>query len=136
MIHGLDVARCILAVVADFDKAEGQRWILTDGRIYDWWDLASAWGSKPAGGRSSSINEDKDRALSDSSDQSKTLEETPGATIGEEDHGPQAAWVRELMQETGIRALPRPVERLGRAVDSRDFWIVFGLSPLKARIEQ
>lgn len=135
MIHGLDVARCILAVHADFDKAEGQRWILTDGRIYDWWDLASAWGSKPAVETSSSTAEENNRALSDPSDESKILAEIPGTTIGEGDSSPQAAWVRDLMQETGIRALPRPVEQLGRAVDSRDFWITFGLSPLKARIE-
>ncbi|KAJ6561764.1 hypothetical protein B0H19DRAFT_1209975 [Mycena capillaripes] len=43
LIHGLDLARAILAVHASFDKAAGQRWLLTDGRVYDWWDLASAW---------------------------------------------------------------------------------------------
>ncbi|KAF5309303.1 hypothetical protein D9758_019053 [Tetrapyrgos nigripes] len=45
MIHGIDVARAILAVHANFSKASGERWLLTDGRVYDWWDLASAWGS-------------------------------------------------------------------------------------------
>jgi hypothetical protein len=48
MIHGLDLARAILAVHADFGKAAGQRWLLTDGRVYDWWDLASAWSDGPA----------------------------------------------------------------------------------------
>ncbi|KAF9037627.1 hypothetical protein BJ165DRAFT_1353396 [Panaeolus papilionaceus] len=112
MIHGIDVARSILAVHQDFDKAEGQRWILTDGRIYDWWDLASAWGSKPS---------------------------TKGANIvhaRDEDRGPQAEWVRELMDEAGVRALPRDVATLGRALDSRDFWRTFVLSPLKARLEE
>ncbi|KAF7300874.1 hypothetical protein MKEN_01313700 [Mycena kentingensis (nom. inval.)] len=42
-IHGIDVARAILAVHTAFDKAAGQRWLITDGRVYDWWDLASAW---------------------------------------------------------------------------------------------
>jgi len=45
LIHGLDLARAILAVHSDFPKAAGQRWLLTDGRVYDWWDLASAWGA-------------------------------------------------------------------------------------------
>lgn len=48
LIHGLDVARALLAVHAEFDKAAGQRWLLTDGRVYDWWDLASAWGADTA----------------------------------------------------------------------------------------
>lgn len=112
MIHGIDVARSILAVHQDFDKAEGQRWILTDERVYDWWDLASAWGSKPS---------------------------TKGANIvhaRDEDRGPQAEWVRELMDEAGVRALPRDIATLGRALDSRDFWRTFVLSPLKARLEE
>ncbi|KAJ7614112.1 hypothetical protein FB45DRAFT_1064928 [Roridomyces roridus] len=46
LIHGLDLARAILAVHSAFDKAAGQRWLLTDGRVYDWWDLASAWGDE------------------------------------------------------------------------------------------
>jgi hypothetical protein len=117
MIHGLDVSRAILAVHADFSKASGQRWILTDGRVYDWWDLASAWGSGPSTavvGRGPSIQKlDSD----------------------EEKRGAQARWVRELMQEQDVRALPRNVESLGRALDSRDFWLRFGLSPVEARLE-
>lgn len=45
MLHGLDVARAILAVHDQFHIAAGSRWIVTDGRTYDWWDLASAWGN-------------------------------------------------------------------------------------------
>src|SRR4051794_34485315 len=45
MIHGLDVARAIIAVHFQIDKAIGQRWLLSDMRIYDWWDLVSAWGN-------------------------------------------------------------------------------------------
>ncbi|KAF7312674.1 hypothetical protein MIND_00281700 [Mycena indigotica] len=49
LIHGEDVARAILAIHNDFATAAGERWLLTDGRVYDWWDLASAWraGSAP-----------------------------------------------------------------------------------------
>lgn len=105
MIHGTDLARAIVAVHSQFNKAIGQRWILTDGRVYDWWDLASAWGTRP----------------SESED--------------DEDRGPQAAWIRELMDEQGVKALPRNIEVLGRALDSREFWKTFGLSPLMARLE-
>ncbi|EIN10092.1 hypothetical protein PUNSTDRAFT_133857 [Punctularia strigosozonata HHB-11173 SS5] len=93
MIHGFDVARAILAVHSTFAPANGQRWLLTDGRVYDWWDLASAWG-------------------------------------------PQPKWVFELMEETGVRALPRDPKHLGRALDSREFWVTFGLHPAKARLER
>ncbi|PIL23160.1 hypothetical protein GSI_14469 [Ganoderma sinense ZZ0214-1] len=53
MIHGLpvDVSRAVLAVHARFDRASGQRWLLTDGWVYDWWDLASAWGEEGKRGR-------------------------------------------------------------------------------------
>ena len=93
MIHGDDVARAIVAAHLDFSKSVGQRWMLTDMRVYDWWDLGSAW----------SIDK----------------------------NGPQAAWVRELMREEGVRGLPRRPEQMGRALDSREFWEVYGISPLK-----
>ncbi|KAJ7025751.1 hypothetical protein C8F04DRAFT_1212780 [Mycena alexandri] len=48
LIHGFDLARAILAIHTNFAKAAGQRWILTDGRVYDWWDLASAWDEEAA----------------------------------------------------------------------------------------
>ena len=94
MIHGLDVSRAVLAVHARFDRANGERWLLTDGRVYDWWDLASAWGEE----------------------------------------GKQGKWVRELMGETGVRALPRTPELIGRAMDSREFWDTFELEPVKGRL--
>ena len=34
MIHGLDVARGILAVHNQFSLAAGLRWVVTDGRVY------------------------------------------------------------------------------------------------------
>ncbi|EPQ52439.1 hypothetical protein GLOTRDRAFT_140193 [Gloeophyllum trabeum ATCC 11539] len=105
LIHGLDVARAILAVHSQFSKAAGERWLLTDERVYDWWDLASAWGS---GGLSEK---------------------------GESRSGPQPGWVQELMEEDGIKALPRSPEQIGRALDGREFWRTFGLSPVKARLE-
>lgn len=106
MIHGTDLARCILAVHKDFSLASGQRWILTDMRVYDWWDLASAWGTNGAG---------------------------HGTEIPQ---GPQPAWVIELMEEEGVRALPREMASLGRLLDGRDFWKTFKLNPSRARLEE
>ena len=79
MIHGLDVARAILAVHFYPSLATGQRWLLTDGRVYDWWDLAGAWGAE----------------------------------------GAQPRWVRELMDEAGVRALPRSVVLLAGVPERR-----------------
>jgi hypothetical protein len=43
LIHGADVAG---AVVYSFTKFfPGKRWIVTDLRVYDWWDLVLSWGS-------------------------------------------------------------------------------------------
>lgn len=39
-------------------------------------------------------------------------------------------WVGELMQEEGVGALPRGVDRLGRVLDSREFWAAVGVWPL------
>jgi hypothetical protein len=86
MIHGLDVARCIRAVHENFTAG---RWLLTDMRVYDWWELVSAWGAREEG--------------------TATKEHVD--------------WVRELILEGGIRALPRAPEQLGgKALDSREFW--------------
>ena len=71
---------------------------------YDWWDLASAWGNGGAAKQ----------------------EQLP--------MGPHPEWVRELMEETGVRGLPRSPEQLERALDSREFWNVFNLSPGLARV--
>ncbi|KAK2459891.1 hypothetical protein APHAL10511_008091 [Amanita phalloides] len=102
VIHGLDVSRAILAVHTNFPKAVGERWILTDGRVHDWWEFASGWGHRPP----------------------------PGEIRRTDDPDPQARWMRELMRECNIKALPRDVELLGRALDSREFWETFELNPL------
>ena len=109
MIHGLDVARAILAVHENFEPAIGQRWILTDTRVYDWWDLAAAWGSKQ-----SDMEETDERNRS---------------------HGPHGLWVLELMEEAGVRALPRTPDNFLRALNSTEFWRTFKLAPVMARLE-
>ncbi|KAG6901437.1 hypothetical protein C0995_012067 [Termitomyces sp. Mi166 len=119
LIHGLDVSRAILAVHTNWVKAAGQRWILTDGRVYDWWDLASAWGNRLSG---EAVDQETRAAAWDPDEDEKQ-------------RGPHARWVRELMQEENVHALPRDVASFERALDSRDFWFMFGLSPIKARLD-
>jgi hypothetical protein len=103
LIHGQDVARAIVAVMESWEEAKGQRWMLTDGFVYDWWMLFAQWADvRPA-------DEDPTRKPSD-----------------------QSRWVYELMREDGVRALPRSMEMLGRCYDTREFWSTFKLSPLKA----
>lgn len=113
MVHGVDVARVIAAVVqagstgpaeggegGGWDSVgKGQRWMVTDGFVYDWWSLFASW---------SSIGEDGSEPIK------------------------QAKWVYELMREDGVRALPRSMEALGRCYDSRDLWETLGITPLKA----
>lgn len=49
LVHGRDVARAILAIHDDWDKTQGQRWLLTNERVYDLWDLASRFGNAGEG---------------------------------------------------------------------------------------
>lgn len=116
MIHGEDVARTILAVHDHFERATGQRWLLTDGRVYDWWDLAAAWGDE------NTQNE-------------RDTQQSPSTKGSRGTKGPQARWVRELMNEEGVRALPRSAEQMGRALDSTEFWNTFELEPVMTRLE-
>jgi hypothetical protein len=46
LIHGDDVAAAVLAVSEKWNAAKGQRWMVTDMRSYDWWELALAWGEE------------------------------------------------------------------------------------------
>lgn len=80
------------------------RWMLTDQFVHDWWALLAGWGSAGAAG------------------------EEEDAT------GEALRWVRELMEKEGVKALPRSLETLGRAYDSREFWDRFDLSPVVARL--
>lgn len=46
----------------------------------------------------------------------------------------QIKWVGELMVEQEVRALPRSMEQLGRCYDTREFWDMFDLMPVRSRI--
>ena len=101
LVHGVDVARAVLALHANFTP--GRRWIVADLHVYDWWDLALAWGE-----------EARRRA---------------GEGVGPAEELQFERWVAELMDEHDVRALPRGVERLGRLLDSREFWKTMGIQP-------
>lgn len=112
MVHGLDVARGILGVLEAWDRdggesLAGERYMLTDGFVYDWWSLFTRWAE--FGSRS---EED-----------------------GGQEPSLQARWVADLMRESGIKALPRSMEALGRCYDSREFWTLVGVVPVKAGLE-
>jgi len=126
MIHGEDVSRAILAVHRQFELANRERWLLTDGRVYDWWDLASAWGETES--RVKAARSVGNGSMENGGDVSNNSD-------GRDYRGPQAKWVKELMMEEDVRGLPRPPEMLGRAQDSREFWYTFGLEPARARLD-
>lgn len=104
MIHGLDVSRAILAVIDQWDTAKGQRWMLTDGFVYDWYALLLGWAD---------LSKDGSAA---------------------EEPSKQAQWVLELMDEEQVWALPRSANTLGRCYYGREFWTTFELTPLKSRL--
>ncbi|GAA5853216.1 hypothetical protein JCM8547_000245 [Rhodosporidiobolus lusitaniae] len=130
LVHGEDVARAVVAVHLSPSRSssspsspdakekplKGTRWVLTDLRVYDWWDLVSAHPSPlPPSPDSPSP-----------SFHTHAGEHTP----------PHALWVQHLMRKHGVRSLPRTQEELGRAIDSREFWEEFGLMPSKGRWEE
>ena len=116
LVHGVDVAR---AVVGVFRKREergmvtmrGKRWLVTDLRVYDWWDLIQDWGAAEVDGRDGDGGGKEEEKLE------------------------YAKWVTELMLEEGVRSLPRGPEQLGRVLDSRAFWEAIGTWPSQGRLK-
>ncbi|MCJ1468530.1 hypothetical protein MMC07_007159 [Pseudocyphellaria aurata] len=108
LIHGEDVARAIIAVHENFSEAN--RWLLTDLRVYDWWDLMQDWDS------------DVKSAVA------KAEGEKAAAELK------YAEWVGELMVEENVRSLPRSAENLGRVLDSVAFWKAMKIWPCRGRI--
>ncbi|KAK8172199.1 hypothetical protein BKA80DRAFT_306789 [Phyllosticta citrichinensis] len=108
VVHGDDVARAIVAVHEAFTP--GRRWLVTDLHVYDWWDLMYAWGPEAEAKARERLG----------------VEEAAGLDY--------RRWVRELMDEQDVRALPRDTEKLGRVLDGREFWRHFGLWPERGRV--
>lgn len=112
-VHGEDVSRAIIAVHEQFSSSggkgvEGKRWIISDLRVYDWYDLIMSFS-----------------ALTEEKGESREMREMR-LQFGK--------WVGELMEEEGVKALPRPMEGLGRKIDSRGFWMEMGIWPRHARL--
>ena len=152
MVHGADVARGILAVMEKWEseatesvrgggkgaKVGGERWMLTDTFVYDWWalmigwadvDAASAEGLPDVGGMA--VN---DEVMTSGGAMSDVGGKDGGDDNVDREPAETAKWVFECMREEGVRALPRSMEVLGRCYDSTEFWEVVGVTPLKARI--
>lgn len=121
MIHGVDVARAVIAVHGHFTP--GKRWLLTDLRVNDWWDLIQAWGPEI---RENVMPKGNDKA--NDGEQSETETETQQQKLD------YARWVGELMVEEDVRSLPRSADTLGRVLDSRAFWSEMGVWPVRGRL--
>lgn len=46
LVHGEDVARGVVGVVEAGEWRGGERWMVTDGFVYDWWALMVGWGGQ------------------------------------------------------------------------------------------
>jgi hypothetical protein len=104
-VHGEDVARAVIA--AHEKPCPGKRWIITDLRTYDWYDLILSFSALAEGEEQS--EEGRKRLLF-------------------------AEWVGELMEEEGVKALPRDAESFERRLDGRGFWKWHGLWPRHGRL--
>jgi hypothetical protein len=112
LVHGADVARAIVGAYRKRDQMQGRRWLVTDLRVYDWWDLIQDWGAEVQRRAAGTDGEEKT---------AEALEYTK--------------WVGELMVEGGVRSLPRGPEVLGRVLDSRAFWESIGHWPGEGRVK-
>ena len=98
----------------------GHRFPITDLHCYDWWDLFMQFGQYA-----------RQRAIDGETKAEILRGAKPEELLYEK-------WVLELMDENGIRALPRDKtgEGLGRLVDGRAFWAVAGARPLEGRADR
>jgi hypothetical protein len=110
LVHGNDVARAVVAMHERFTPR--RRWIITDLRVYDWWDLAQTWAPEAR----------------------RRLREKGELSVDEVDAMKWETWVATLMHEEGLKALPRPATDLGRALDSTAFWRELGILPTMGRV--
>ena len=116
LVNGQDVARAIVGCHKKWENVKGQRWIVTDLRVYDWWDLGMSWGGEAL--------DVLDRETIESEEDRSSLEHK----------GQVARWVGECMVEEGVRALPRATELLNRRLDARDFWHAIDAWPSVGRV--
>lgn len=121
LVHGRDVARAVVATCERFERVGGKRWIVDDLHVYDWWDLIFSWGKFA---RENASEEVRRLAVEKSGDEGAL----GGGVLAYE------KWVVELMEEEGVRALPREIGSLGRVLDGRGFWAKVGSAPKEGRV--
>lgn len=119
LIHGEDVARAIVALHHKFTPAK--RWLLCDMHTYDWWDLVQDWAVKVT--REAEVDADAG------------VEEARAADLEVSKQKQLQTWVGELMEEEGVKALPRDTPLLGRVLDGRAFWKEMGIWPSQGRVD-
>ena len=73
-VHGQDVARVVLGVHQKWQNLNGRRWIVTDLRVYDWWDLAMSWGGE-------ALERLKDESASEIREEQRNTLQEKGASI-------------------------------------------------------
>ncbi|RYP30212.1 hypothetical protein DL767_006359 [Monosporascus sp. MG133] len=124
MVHGADVARGIVAAHRSFSAA--RRWIVCDMHVYDWWELVQDCAGEMARGVAAAVgNGDSDGG-----------EAGCGISGADVERGEELLrWVGELMDEEGVRALPRDTSSLGRMLDGRAFWKTMGVWPMQGRVK-
>ena len=98
----------------------GHRFPITDLHCYDWWDLFMQFGQYA-----------RQRAIDGETEAGVLRGVKPEELLYEQ-------WVLELMDERGIKALPRDKngEDVGRLVDGRAFWAVAEARPLEGRADR
>lgn len=120
LVHGKDVAVAILGAHLCWRTVQGKRWIVTDLRVYDWWEIIMRYGLRVRW----KLNEE--RRQWEDTEQGMLIDES--MRTGEHSSGYEQ-WVWELMDEEGIKALPREGQRLGRRLNGRDFWKAISYGP-------
>lgn len=116
LVHGEDVARAVTAVYRHrhHNVCSGKRWIVTDGRVYDWWELIQSWSDE------------------------MPQQRLENGQVGQEPD--YKRWLQELREMNGRNGrsvdLPRPLDQLGRWLDSSAFWSEMKLPPLRPLTER
>ena len=113
-VHGTDVS---LAVIGVHRKFVGERWLVSDGTVYDWWEVLWREAARLQG-----------RGKRDEVDQRSKDE---GGRV--ESGLKYRSWMLELMNDNEVSCLPRTGDELGRRLDARAFWKWIGTTPMKER---
>lgn len=106
-VHGLDVARAILLLHQSARSGWGRRWILSDTRVYDWWQLFSYLRPN----------------IPDHPDDSPETAQRWVRELQHENH------IRTLPRPIASEPDQKLPHYLERALDGHEFWHLFNESP-------